>query len=910
MRQYVTALVVILASCAASAGVFTGDWLELIDTSKLPVLREDQCLQVSSYDRTGGNDDGFSGQFSAIREEADGAQVIFEDTGPGCIYRIWSANPGARRIEFYFDGETSPRLAFDKWEDMFLGNVEPFLPPVSHNVLGGWCSYVPLPYEKSLKIVTRERINFYQITYMKFANGEGVTTFSPQLSDENRAKFARVCAAWSAPGENPWPDPAAKAQYQKWSLAPGQRQTVASRKGPGLITALELAFEALPEKALRQVILEVSADGAEPQVAVPLGDFFLQGFPGQETQSLLCGRKPGAPDTFYCYWPMPFRGTIDIALKNESAERVRLKATTATALLREFPEELGYFHAQWQRQNPTTPGELFPILDVQGRGHWCGVSMAMQGFVPGLGFLEGDEMLWIDDRDNTAYNGTGSEDYYNGGWYFGGTGSIPYYGCGYHMESEGRCHAYRLHMTDLVPFQKQARIGIEHGHANEYEADYAGTTFWYGAPDAVSAAAALPDAPGRMWTAPRLADYLEAEDLLAGGQGARVQEDTALEETFSGGKGVLVEGPGATAVLNLNIEQDDLYQVLLRIPETSKGFDLTAQVDSVPPASLVWKRRAADATITERLLPYARLAPGPHALALFVHDGSLLLDAIRVIPSEKAPGVLEAEALEAAPVGDAAIRRVDLEPSGMSGLSAGVVTHRGEESGADFSWTAEAGGVYAAGLRLYMSPSQPSIVLTLDGAPLGDPIGYAGGDPGWQLVYQISPPIDPGEHRIGFRLAPGQAPGGETWVDFAEIRPEGVIEGEELRAVGGATGSLQVQDMNAFGTQWSRNAHAWFTPPSAEAQITFEFPVYREGVRNVCAFFTLAPDYGIYQVLVDGTPIGVPFDGYAGGVVRSDKVCLSSVDLKAGTHQITFQCMGKNEHSTGHMLGLDLLLIE
>lgn len=910
MRWYVAFSFSLLVASSPSAGVFTGDWLELIDTSKLPVLRDDVCLQVSSYDRTGGNDDGFSGQFSFLRQDADGGYVIFEETGPGCVYRFWSANPGPRRIEFYFDGEPEPRLAFDKWEDMFLGKVEPFLPPVSQHVLGGWCSYVPLPYEKSLKIVTRERINFYQITYMRFAGAEGVKTFTPQLSDDDRAKLQRVCDAWSKLGEHPWPDPAAKVQYQKWSLAPGQRQTVVSRKGTGIITSLEFAFDGLSEKALRQVMLEIAADGAAPQVSVPLGDFFLQGFPGQNTQSLLCGRKPGAAGTLYCFWPMPFRNGLEVVLVNESPDRLRFKATASTKLLRELPDNMAYFHAKWQRLNPTVKGELFPILEAQGRGHWCGVSMAMQGYTPGHGFLEGDEMLWIDDRDNTAFNGTGSEDYYNGGWYFGGTGSMPYYGCGYHADPEGRCHAYRLHMTDLVPFQQRARIGIEHGHGNEYDADYAGTTFWYAAPETQAASVPAPVLADRMWTPSRLAGALEAEDAFVGGSGAEIVSDASLPVFCSGGKGVAFQGGGAVAELAVNVEQNDLYQVVLHAPEQSNDFDLVANLDGQPPAASLWKFRMDGASARERVLPFTRLQPGIHTLTVTVHAGKPVLDAIRLVPSKKAPDVIEAESLTPTPVGDAVLRILDLEPAGMSGLACGAILHNAPDSGAEIVWTAAAGGIHAIGLRLHASPAQPAIVFTLDGAPLGDPVAFSGGDIGWQTVYRMTPPIDPGEHRVGVRLAPDMQPGGETLIDFLDIRLDGVFEGEELRVIEAVPNDVKPQEMQSFGPQWSHDAQVWFTPNTADARVTFEIQAHRAGPRNVCVYVTKAPDYGTYQVLIDGAPVGDPIDGYHPGVVRSDKMCLGSVDLTQGAHQITFQCTGKNAQSSNYMLGLDLIQLE
>src|SRR5262245_36647629 len=48
--------------------------------------------QISSYDRTGGNDDGFSGRYSFLRKEGENL-VLAELEGPGVIQRIWTPTP-------------------------------------------------------------------------------------------------------------------------------------------------------------------------------------------------------------------------------------------------------------------------------------------------------------------------------------------------------------------------------------------------------------------------------------------------------------------------------------------------------------------------------------------------------------------------------------------------------------------------------------------------------------------------------------------------------------------------------------------------------------------------------------------------------------------------------------------------
>ena len=78
---------------------------ELCRPNLLPVMRQSvEVGMISSYDRTGGNDDGFSGKYSFIRKEENGL-VIADLVGPGMITRIHTPSPTEDIIEFYFDGE-------------------------------------------------------------------------------------------------------------------------------------------------------------------------------------------------------------------------------------------------------------------------------------------------------------------------------------------------------------------------------------------------------------------------------------------------------------------------------------------------------------------------------------------------------------------------------------------------------------------------------------------------------------------------------------------------------------------------------------------------------------------------------------------------------------------------------------
>jgi hypothetical protein len=91
-------------SFVSSAQDYKNEILKLARIDLLPQFQEDIISkQVSSYDTTGLNNDGFSGTFSFIREE-NGAQVIAEMKGPGIIHRIWTPTPSSDTIQFFFDG--------------------------------------------------------------------------------------------------------------------------------------------------------------------------------------------------------------------------------------------------------------------------------------------------------------------------------------------------------------------------------------------------------------------------------------------------------------------------------------------------------------------------------------------------------------------------------------------------------------------------------------------------------------------------------------------------------------------------------------------------------------------------------------------------------------------------------------
>ena len=732
----------LMAASPLAAITVTGDLLELIDVERAAYLRDSVGTQVSSYDRTGGNDDGFSGAYSHIRKEGEDF-VIFDAEGPGCIYRLWSADPHDGWVKFYFDGETTPRLQLEKFRDMFTDKVYPFAPPLSQNFLGGWVNYVPIPFEKSLKIVAGGPVRFLQIGWQRFPGGKppsdpnllwggppssallpldsskGIKSFEPNLLPEDRAKLERVKKAWSNLGQPPMPFPkTAKKAAKTVTVGPKSTADLARLQGAGLVRALKMKVSSDDPTVLRAALLLMSVDGRrENTIYCPIGDFFLDPFGGEKAQSLLTGKA--ADGSYYCYWVMPYASGAAIKIKNEGRAPLRVSYEIVYESMKKLPQGMGRFYAWWHRQNPTSKDQLFPILDAEGRGQWCGVSHAMQG--TGLGFLEGDEMAWIDNRDNTYYNGTGTEDYFNGGWYFGATGSAPMYGCGV-LDGVGKVHAYRIQLTDLAPFGRTARIGIEHGHGNEYITDYAGVTFWYAATGTKHTFKPV-DLIDRVDRPAPAKNVIEAEKVFDPALGGKIVTDLNQPYFLSSGKAVSTAGKSFT--LLLDAPNADAYEVEITFIKGPKYGKARILVDGqVVNESVDTRSEKFETGVRTQVGTTQTLGKGQHKLTIESVSGSaVVVDFVVLRPD----GVREAELM---PV---------ISQTGGSGESQqlgadyGDGTHMFFTAGSVGSELAlgfpiRKAGKYPVSAYLTKAADYGIVQLKIDGKPVGEPFdGYNNG---------------------------------------------------------------------------------------------------------------------------------------------------------------------------------------
>jgi hypothetical protein len=236
-------------------------------------------------------------------------------------------------------------------------------------------------------------------------------------------------------------------------------------------------------------------------------------------QSLLLGSQNNKN---YCYFPMPFdkKANIELiyrAVDGSDQQPVNIHVRIIYSDERRDVKNEGKFYAYWNRESESVKGQPFVFLSLKGKGHYVGTILQAQGKKAGMTyFFEGDDSTAIDG--SFRMHGTGSEDYFNGGWYammdrWEGKMSLPLHGALDYSLLFCRTGGYRLFLSDKLSFDKSFYHSIEHGPVgNEFPIDYTSLGLYYSdtpleeinKPEASLTNVFLPDT---MFVYPQLMDY-------------------------------------------------------------------------------------------------------------------------------------------------------------------------------------------------------------------------------------------------------------------------------------------------------------------------------------------------------------------------------------------------------------------
>ncbi len=468
----------------------SGELKKLIDISSLPVYESGtKSFQVSSYDTTGGNDDGFNGKYSFLSRNSDSTLVVFDAKGPGVINRFWTPTPTEDTLDFYIDSDDQITFSI-QYLDLFSGKVYPFVDPLCGNQIGGYFCYFPIPFKQSCKIVSRgKKMQFHQIQYKLFPETTEVSSFSPELSEDERDELERLKMSWNNPLKeisNFYKSADLLHESKSVLLMPGESATIFNVNRGGRIVGIELSPSTLFEGIEKLVDIKITWDDEEhAAINLPVHDFFGFAFGNPSMQSLLVGSQGNKN---YCYFPMPFDRSAEIELvyreNGENNPPLNVDYSIYYSEQARNMEMEGKFYAEWNRDINPKKGEPHYFLDRQGKGHYVGTILQAQGLKAGMTlFFEGDDITLVDGEQ--IIHGTGSEDYFNGGWYafidtWDTKVSLPIHGSLDYSLPMCRTGGYRLLLTDKIPFTQHITQSIEHGPVgNAFPVDYTSVAFYY-----------------------------------------------------------------------------------------------------------------------------------------------------------------------------------------------------------------------------------------------------------------------------------------------------------------------------------------------------------------------------------------------------------------------------------------------
>ena len=227
------------------------------------------------------------------------------------------------------------------------------------------------------------------------------------------------------------------------------------------------------------------------------------------------------------------------------------------------------------------------------------------------------------------------------------------------------------------------------------------------------------------------------------------------------------------------------------------------------------------------------------------------------------------------------------------------------------------GDNYDVVVSLTGAPDYGIYEFLLDGKPVGRADGYTSG----VTLNEVSLGtafLSEGEHILQIRCV-GKNPRASRYyfgLNSLTLEPKNEIktfyEGttDLLAAFESATGDEVPADQNLEvfmdeNNQWNNGGHMWWKPAVGdEANFTLTMPA--AGRYSLLVSYTAAGDFGTYDLYLDGEKVGQTIDAYGSGVTLR-KVTFDGIELSAGEHTLTLVSTGKNEASSGTIIGIDFL---
>ncbi len=836
----------------------------------LPIFRQGVIAQqLSSSDPLGSDFDNTGYLY------IDGSEVvIFDQEGPGCVYRIWirymPMTPD-RIIHFYFDYESEPRVS-ETIGNLFSGSLSPFLTPIVGDAAtssGGYYGYLPLPFEQHLKISLEGGIEAHQVLYHQYPPDTEISTFTGLTVP------SAIVEQWTNTGSDPKSTIGNITVIEQTTIQPDQTETIFSYTGEGSITGIKLQPNPNTLSSVESLILQFYWDGsAIPQTECSLGSFFGSSLGPATVDALPVGIEG---DEYYCFFPMPFWEDVRLEIFNSSIFTTVDVSYEITYKTNPYPEESGYFSV-FQRTLQETPlGEDMIFADLSGHGQLAGIIVTLVSPY-GQDGVRGDLRCYTDQFNMPILQGTDFDGDFNVGDYFGtGVFSLPVHGVPvFEAAGMNSMSAYRFFLGDLLPFARSIRLSAEHGHANRYNFEYASVVYAYMKPGITLL----------------LTDQLNVGDIA---------DETAHNYSVTAGL-----TPETHFYAYPGVNDDQYFEDTGRSLFGNSTFDVSIDPDNQG-VRLVRRRDAS-------IFPQAASVwvDGVDAGIWWDSDYNFYKrwsDSSFEIPSTFTQGLSQVQ-ITVVSLGNSTwteyqywiySRVPPIEdtnpPDQVNNLTAEAL-----EAGSHLrlEWDPAFDETGVAQYRVYRS-NEPEVLpveeYLLAQTPLSEyrDISLT---PGTYYYYIVSA-VD----FVGNESEPSSEIQQRTSCNY-------LLEGEWNQGVAFTSGDPFVEEnMMQYGENWSNNHQFRFFGDREADFISVIWEVAEADTYDVAGYFTKGPEYGIFSFQIDSIPLMGGYDLYSALTLRSPKVELGTLYLEEGEHYFLFNIEGKHSSSSDYNVGIDNLLL-
>ena len=136
------------------------------------------------------------------------------------------------------------------------------------------------------------------------------------------------------------------------------------------------------------------------------------------------------------------------------------------------------------------------------------------------------------------------------------------------------------------------------------------------------------------------------------------------------------------------------------------------------------------------------------------------------------------------------------------------------------------------------------------------------------------------------------------------VRPEPPAGG--LKVLKQTAGDVQVQELAGFGSgKWRNNEHLWWTGGKPGSRLDLALPPAKPGAYEISVVLTMARDYAIVQLYLDGEKARDPIDLYNPRVVPTRPISLGTQRLSEGPHKLSVEIVGANPQAEkAYMFGI------